>query len=152
MTKILGLAKNVTTYRVIYGDTDQMGVVYYANYLRWFESGRSELLRQIGLPYGEIEEQGFHFPVSEVSCRYAQSARYDEIVKIETELSSVGRATLTFNYRIFRESDGALLATGSTRHACIDRAGRVSRIPGALENALKAGEQRTEVRDQKSDR
>lgn len=136
--------KNVTSYRVIYGDTDQMGVVYYANYLRWFESGRSELLRQIGLPYGKIEEQGFHFPVIEVSCRYAQSAHYDEVIKIETELSSLGRATLTFHYRISRETDDALLATGSTRHACIDHAGRVSRVPKALENALK-------VRDQKSD-
>ena len=74
--KPFNLAKNVTTYRVIYGDTDQMGVVYYANYLRWFESGRSELLRQIGLPYGKIEEQGFHFPVTEVSCRYAQTDRH----------------------------------------------------------------------------
>ena len=61
MTKPFAAVKNVTSYRVIYGDTDQMGVVYYANYLRWFESGRSELLRQIGLPYVKIEEQGFHF-------------------------------------------------------------------------------------------
>ena len=129
--------KNVTSYRVIYGDTDQMGVVYYANYLRWFESGRSELLRQIGLPYGKIEEQGFHFPVTEVSCRYAQSARYDELVKIETEVAEVGRATLIFNYRISRESDTALLATGSTRHACIDNAGRISRLPKTLKNSLK---------------
>jgi acyl-CoA thioester hydrolase len=136
MTKALASVKNVTSYRVIYGDTDQMGVVYYANYLRWFESGRSELLRQIGLPYGKIEEQGFHFPVTEVSCRYAHSARYDEVVKIETELSSLGRATLVFNYHVSRESDGTLLATGSTRHACIDQAGRLSRIPKTLENAL----------------
>ena len=136
MRKPLAVRKSVTTVRVIYGDTDQMGVVYYANYLRWFESGRSELLRQIGLPYGKIEEQGLHFPVTEVSCRYAQSARYDEIIKIETELAVVGRATLTFNYRISRETDDALLATGSTRHACIDHAGRVSRLPKGLENAL----------------
>ncbi|MGN6716549.1 MAG: acyl-CoA thioesterase, partial [Candidatus Binatia bacterium] len=55
--------KKITSYRVIYGDTDQMGVAYYANYLRWFEQGRSEFLRQIGLPYSIIEQQGFHFPV-----------------------------------------------------------------------------------------
>jgi acyl-CoA thioester hydrolase len=152
MTKPFAAVKNVTSYRVIYGDTDQMGVVYYANYLRWFESGRSELLRQIGLPYVKIEEQGFHFPVTEVSCRYAQSARYDEVVKIETELSALGRATLTFNYRVFRESDDSLLATGSTRHACIDHAGRVSRIPKALENALGNRDQRTELTDQKPER
>ena len=146
------MVKNVFSYRVIYGDTDQMGVVYYANYLRWFESGRSELLRQIGLPYGKIEEEGFHFPVTEVSCRYAQSARYDEVVRIETELSALGRATLTFNYRVSRQSDDTLLATGSTRHACIDHAGRVSRLPKAVENALKNGDQRSDVKDQTPDR
>src|SRR2546422_7597860 len=140
---------NVTSYRVIYGDTDQMGVVYYANYLRWFETGRSELLRHMGLPYGKIEEQGFHFPVTEVSCRYAQSARYDEVIKIETELAVVGRATLIFNYRIARQIDDVLLATGSSKHACIDRTGRVSRLPKALANALQAVQDKSEVRHQK---
>jgi acyl-CoA thioester hydrolase len=130
--------KNVTSYRVIYGDTDQMGVVYYANYLRWFEKGRAEWLRQIGLPYGEIEQQGFHFPVAEVSCHYSHPARYDEVVKIETELAELGRASLTFSYRIMRETDDVLLATGSTKHACIDHAGRVARIPKILEKALAA--------------
>ena len=128
--------KNITSYRVIYGDTDQMGVVYYANYLRWFEKGRAEWLRQIGLPYGMIEQQGFHFPVTEVSCRYTHPDRYDEVVKIETELAELNRATLTFNYRITRETDDVLLATGSTKHACIDHAGHVSRIPKILEPAL----------------
>lgn len=130
--------KNVTSYRVIYGDTDQMGVVYYANYLRWFEKGRAEWLRQIGLPYSEIERQGFHFPVAEVSCHYSHPARYDEIVKIETELAELGRATLTFNYRITRETDDVLLATGSTKHACIDHAGHVARIPRMLDDAIAA--------------
>jgi len=100
MKKPLTRFKKITSYRVIYGDTDQMGVVYYANYLRWFEKGRSEWLRQIGLPYGEIEQQGFHFPVAEVSCHYSHPARYDEVVKIETELAELGRATLTFSYRV----------------------------------------------------
>ena len=130
--------KNVTSYRVIYGDTDQMGVVYYANYLRWFEKGRAEWLRQIGLPYGEIERQGFHFPVAEVICRYSNSAHYDEVVKIETELAELGRATLRFSYRITRETDDVLLATGSTKHACIDRGSRMARIPKILEDALAA--------------
>jgi acyl-CoA thioester hydrolase len=130
--------KNVTSYRVIYGDTDQMGVVYYANYLRWFEKGRAEWLRQIGLPYGEIEQKGFHFPVAEVTCRYLHPSRYDEIVMIETELAELGRASLTFSYRIMRETDDVLLATGSTKHACIDHAGRMARIPKILEEALAA--------------
>ena len=128
---------NVTSYRVIYGDTDQMGVVYYANYLRWFERGRSEFLRQIGLPYSTIEQQGFHFPVTEVNCRYANSARYDDVVRIETELTELGRASLSFSYRIARDADHDLLATGRTKHACIDHAGKVARIPASLLDALK---------------
>jgi len=129
---------NVTNYRVIYGDTDQMGVVYYANYLRWFERGRSEFLRQIGLPYSTIEQQGFHFPVTEVSCRYANSARYDDVIRIETDLAELGRASLSFVYRISRESNNDLLATGRTKHACIDQAGKVTRIPTMLLDALEA--------------
>jgi len=131
---------NITSYRVIYGDTDQMGVVYYANYLRWFERGRSELLRQLGLPYAAIEAQGYHFPVVEVSCRYNQSARYDDVVRIETALAELGRASLTFTYRIWRESDHSLLATGSTKHACVDRRARAIRMPKILENAVKAAQ------------
>ncbi|MSP39263.1 MAG: acyl-CoA thioesterase [Deltaproteobacteria bacterium] len=138
MKSALPTIKNRTEYRVIYGDTDQMGIVYYANYLRWFERGRSEFLRQVGLPYGMIEEQGFHFPVTEVSCRYAISARYDDIVLIETELNELGRASLTFNYRIFRHSNNDLLASGSTKHACIAHSGKVSRIPKILIEALQS--------------
>ena len=129
---------NVTSYRVIYGDTDQMGVVYYANYLSWFERGRSEFLRQIRLPYSTIERQGFHFPVTEVHCRYANSARYDDVVRIETELAELGRASLSFVYRITRETNQDLLATGRTKHACIDQAGKVTRMPAMLLDALKA--------------
>ena len=136
--KSAGKIINVTSYRVIYGDTDQMGVVYYANYLSWFERGRSEFLRQIGLPYSFIEQQGFHFPVTEVHCRYANSARYDDDVQIETELIELGRASLSFNYRITRETNQDLLATGTTKHACIDQTGKVTRIPTMLLDAVKA--------------
>ena len=129
---------NVTSYRVIYGDTDQMGVVYYANYLRWFERGRSELLRQIGVAYQAIERQGFHFPVAEVTCRYLQPARYDDVITIGTELVSVRRTILLFDYKISRETDQAVLAVGATKHACVDRAGRLVRIPPLLANALAA--------------
>ena len=121
--------KNLTSYRVIYGDTDQMGVVYYANYLRWFEKGRSEFLRQIGLPYTQIEGSGCYFPVTEVSCRYFKSARYDDLITIATQVTSFGRATLNFEYAISRESDTSSLASGSTRHACVDADGRISAHP-----------------------
>ena len=129
--------KNIATYRIIYGDTDQMGVAYYANYLRWFEMGRSELLRMIGLPYGTIEAQGFHFPVTEVTCRYAQSARYDDLIEIETEIAGIGRATFFCNYTVRRCADSARLASGSTKHACVDRNGRVVRLPQILLTAIK---------------
>ncbi len=128
---------NLTSYRVIYGDTDKMGVVYYANYLRWFERGRSEFLRASGVPYGEIEAQGIHFPVVEVNCRYAQPARYEDLVLIETRLASVSRATLIFTYRILRDGEEGPLATGSTKHACINAAGKVLRIPDDLLRILQ---------------
>jgi acyl-CoA thioester hydrolase len=91
------MQKNLAPYRVIYGDTDQMGVVYYANYLRWFEMGRTELLRQIGATYSSVEEAGFFFPVTEVSCRYHKPARFDDEITVETALTALGRATLDFS-------------------------------------------------------
>ena len=130
--------KTIVTYRIIYGDTDQMGVAYYANYLRWFEIGRTELLRQIGIPYASIEEKGLRFPVTEVSCRYFRPSRYDDVITIETALTSLGRVTLTFSYRLLRKEDGALIASGWTKHACVDQQGEIARIAGDLENALKA--------------
>ena len=131
------MGKNLASYRVIYGDTDQMGVVYYANYLRWLEMGRTELLRQIGTPYHSIEEMGFFFPVIEVSCRYLKPARFDDEIMIETSLTALNRATLDFTYKISRKNDSQLLAEGWTRHACVDQEGKVTKISSALENALK---------------
>lgn len=131
--------KNTTSYRVIYGDTDQMGVVYYANYLRWFERGRSELLRQIGCPYGQIESKGYHFPVTELSCRYFKPVHYDDLITIETRLTALRRATLTFQYNIFRQGEGEPLAMGSSTHACITAGGRIARIPLDLANLLASG-------------
>lgn len=131
-----GQVLNRVSYRVLYGDTDKMGVVYYANYLRWFERGRGEFLRQLGIPYLSIEQRNIQFPVIEVSCRYFRSARYDELVMIETQLLSLARATLSFSYRILRETDSFLLATGSTKHACINSRGRIQRIPADLWSAF----------------
>ena len=132
------MKKNLASYRVIYGDTDQMGVAYYANYLRWFEMGRTELLRQIGMPYSSIEEMGFFFPVTEVSCRYLKPARFDDEIIIETTLAALSRVTFDFSYKIERKNDGQLLAEGWTRHACVDREGKATKISPALESTLKA--------------
>lgn len=130
--------RTLASYRVIYGDTDQMGVAYYSNYLRWFEIGRTELLRQTGVPYKSIESQGLYFPVTEVSCRYFRPARYDDNIVIETTLTSLGRVTLTFSYRILRKEDSVLIASGWTKHACVDDKGEVTKIPPALQPTLKA--------------
>jgi acyl-CoA thioester hydrolase len=128
---------NVTSYRVIYGDTDKMGIVYYANYLRWFEGGRSEFLRACSVPYGDIEARGIHFPVVEANCRYANPARYEDLILIETRLGSLSRASLVFTYRILRDGEDAPLASGYTRHACINAAGKVLRIPTDLLRILE---------------
>jgi acyl-CoA thioester hydrolase len=131
------MQKNLAPYRVINGDNHQMGVVYYANYLRWFEMGRTELLRQIGATYSSVEEAGFFFPVTEVSCRYLKPARFDDEIIVETKLTALGRAVLDFSYKITRKNDGEILAEGWTRHACVDGKGKLAKISQALASTLK---------------
>lgn len=130
--------RNLTPYRIIYGDTDQMGVAYYANYLRWFEMGRTEFLRDIGIPYASVEKSGVYFPVTEVSCRYFRPAHYDERITIETTLTSLGGVTLTFCYRVYRRDDEVLLASGWTKHACVDPKGQITKMPPSLKDPLRA--------------
>jgi acyl-CoA thioester hydrolase len=129
-----------TQLRVIYGDTDQMGVVYYANYLRFFEAGRNEFIRAKGLRYRDFEARHrLALPVVEAAVRYQVPARYDDLVAVETSLSEVRRASARFDYRLVRD-DGALLATGHTIHACVDLEGRLQRMPKELLDRLSAGE------------
>jgi acyl-CoA thioester hydrolase len=124
--------------RVLYGDTDQMGVVYYANYLRWFEAGRNALCREREVPYGELEAAGFALPVVEAQASYRRPARYDDLVRIETEVAVAGRTRLRFDYRIFREGDETLLCTGHTVHALVGRDGRPVRLPPDVVSRLGA--------------
>jgi acyl-CoA thioester hydrolase len=129
-----------TSLRVIYGDTDQMGVVYYANYLRFFEAGRNEFIREKGLRYRDFEASySLRLPVTEAAVRYQQPARYDDLLRLETSLEQIRRASASFVYRLLRE-DGLLLATGRTVHACIDLDGKVRRLPEELVRRLSAGE------------
>jgi acyl-CoA thioester hydrolase len=128
-----------TELRVIYGDTDQMGVVYYGNYLRFFEAGRNEFIRAKGLRYRDFEEAyALRLPVVDAQVSYRSPARYDDLVAVETSLAEVRRASARFEYRIVR--DGELLATGSTVHACVDLDGRVRRMPRELLARLSVGE------------
>ena len=129
-----------TELRVIYGDTDQMGVVYYANYLRYFEAGRNEFIRAKGLRYRDFEEAyALRLPVTEASVRYQQPARYDDLLRLETALEEIRRVSARFAYRLLRD-DGQLLATGRTVHACVDLEGKLRRLPEALVTRLSAGE------------
>lgn len=127
-----------TDIRVIYGDTDQMGVVYYANYLRYFEAGRNEYIRAMGLRYRDFEAQfRLMLPVVEAQVSYRVPARYDDLVTVETYVAEVRRASARFEYRIVR--DGEIMATGHTLHACVDLEGRVTRMPRELVERLGAG-------------
>jgi acyl-CoA thioester hydrolase len=118
-----------TTCRVIYGDTDRMGQAYYGNYFRWFEIGRTELFRELGLSYRAIEERGFFLPVSECRAKYSLPALYDEVIVIETSVDGSVKGGIKFDYRIFREDGRTLLAEGFTKHAFVDTSGRVVRPP-----------------------
>ena len=127
-----------TEARVTYAETDAMGIVYYANYLRWFEVGRTELMRSLGIAYKEMEEQGAFLPVSEVFCKYHASARYDDVMIIETSVDFLKRASIQFAYRISRKSDGTQLVTGTTLHAFVDRGGSIVKVPAALRAKLNS--------------
>ena len=137
-------ARSQAEQRVLYGDTDAMGVAYYANYLKWFEIGRTELFRREGTSYRALEERGCFLPVYEAYCRYLKSAHYDEIIQIETRFSLAGKARLRFDYRLFRKESGELLAEGYTVHVCTDKNGRVLRPPpylsGLFEKMMDEGE------------
>jgi acyl-CoA thioester hydrolase len=129
-----------TDIRVIYGDTDRMGVVYYANYLRYFEAGRTEFLRAKGLSYRDFEETArLLLPVVEAGVAYRLPARYDDLLAVETSLTEARRASARFGYRVLR--DGDLLATGHTVHACVDLEGRIRRMPGDLLARMSVGEE-----------
>jgi acyl-CoA thioester hydrolase len=108
--------------RVRYAETDQMGVVYHSNYLVWFEVGRVELIRQMGLNYKQMEEEdGCGISVVDVHVRYRAPARYDDELVIETRLLAARGAVIKFGYRILRISDGILLSEGETVHVCVGK-------------------------------
>ena len=124
------------THRVLYGDTDQMGVVYYSNYLRFFEGARNEWIRALGLAYAEIEARGVLLPVLEVGVRFLQPARYDDVLEIGLKVSHT-RVKIRFDYVIKRQGGGVgPLCLGHTVHACVGRDGRPTRAPEWLLQAL----------------
>jgi acyl-CoA thioester hydrolase len=120
--------------RVIFGDTDQMGVVYYANYLRYFESARAAYWRDLGKSYKDLVEWGIALPVVEAHCDYKRPAHYEDLLVVETRVSELRGASLRFAYRVMRGAE--LLAEGHTRHAVIGTDGRPKALPDALRAAV----------------
>jgi acyl-CoA thioester hydrolase len=125
--------------RVRYAETDQMGVVYHANYLVWFEVGRVEFMRAHGLSYKEMEEEeGCMIAVAEATVRYKAPARYDEELVVETRLVSARGSLIRFGYRVVREADGVLLCEGDTVHVVVGRDMKRRRMPGKYGERLAA--------------
>jgi acyl-CoA thioester hydrolase len=117
--------------RVRYAETDQMGVAYYANYLVWFEVGRSEFCRERGFRYLDLEALGYKLVVVDVHCRYRSSARYDETVVVRTRLKDANRRMITFRYQILRkDQQEEVIAEGETQHICVDSKGKTKSLPG----------------------
>ena len=126
------MLSNFTKVRVLYADTDAMGVVYHTNYIRWFEHGRNELMRQLGVAYTELEKLSLNLPLTKVSCNYLMSARYDQLLTVETKFDYIKRASIRFNSRIWDENREKLFVEGYTIHACTNNEGKIRRIPQLL--------------------
>ena len=127
---------NRFTCRVRYGDTDRMGYAYYANYLRWFEIGRSELFRSLGITYREIEDKGILLPVAEAFCKYLTPARYDDSIIIETTIDSDVKGAMKFDYLILSEDGLKKVAEGYTKHPFVTPEGKVTRPPKFLRDFI----------------
>jgi acyl-CoA thioester hydrolase len=126
------MAASVSSLRVRYAETDKMGVVYYANYLVWFEVARADLLRSLGWSYREMELAGVSLPVIEAQCTYQRPARYDDEIEIRTEGRLLSPVRMEFEYQVIRTQDSSVVATGKTVHAALNPSGRPCRLPGRV--------------------
>jgi acyl-CoA thioester hydrolase len=128
----LATSAHVTHLRVRYAETDQMGVVYYANYFVWMEVGRVELVRSLGLNYRDLEHfHGLYLSVIEANCRYVSPARYDQQIAVETRVTKATERTVEFGYRILSLDPDRLLAEGATRHIWLNRDWKPARLPAS---------------------
>lgn len=135
-----------TTLQVRYAETDQMGIVYYANHFVWFEIGRTDFCRQQGFAYRDMEERdGLYIIVAEARCRYKAPARYDEEILVRTRLRACRKRVLVFGYEICRAANGELLAEGETVHVITDREGRPQVLPDKYRQLLTARARQTKA-------
>lgn len=129
--------------KVRFVETDMMGVVHHSNYFRWFEMARVEYLRQAGVLLNDLMDDNIVFPITDVDCKYRMSARFDDSILIEAVLTEVSKVKMVFTYRVVREHDGALLATGRTQNAFTNKQGKIIRLPdnyfSRLSSPLSAG-------------
>lgn len=131
------LRETVSEVRVRYAETDQMGVVYHANYLIWCEIGRTDFIRSLGTPYAQLERDGVMLAVSEASLRYHASARYDDPIRIYTRLSNVRSRAITFTYRIVNADTNTLLVSASTGLISLSADGRLTSLPTVVRVMLE---------------
>lgn len=124
--------------KVRFAETDMMGVVHHANYFRWFEMGRVEFLKHAGVYLLDLMDAGILFPITDVSCQYRASARFDDGIVIETTMAELNKVKMVFNYRVVREADGVVLAAGRTQNAFTDTNGKVMRLPAEYYDRLQA--------------
>ena len=122
-------------HRVTYAETDRMGFVYYANYLVYFEIGRTEYIRSSGMAYKDLEDMGYMLPVLSASCKYHKPARYDDILTIRTTITEFKGIRLGFSYEILR--DGIKLVEGTTNHAFVDTEGRPRKLSPEIQEKIK---------------
>lgn len=119
-----------TIYHVNFFDTDAMKVAHHSNYIRWFEIGRVELLKKVGITLDEIMEDGYVFPIVEVSCKYLKSAHFDDYIRIETTPHSLTKAKMEFRYQLFNDETNDLLVEGFTRNVFTKKSdGKIARLP-----------------------
>ena len=124
--------------RVRFVETDLMGVVHHSNYLRWFEMARVEYLRTADVLLPDLIADGILFPITDVQCKYRQSAYFDEKIRVEARLVDFSRAKLCFAYRVVRETDNVLLAEGTTQNVFTDDKGRIIRLPQLYFDRIEA--------------
>lgn len=124
-------------YRVRYGDTDKMGISYYANYLVWFEAARTEYFRKLGLPYTECEKKGYYLPVVEAGIKYKGSSTYDDLLIVRTSVSELKLSAMRFEYQVFHGTTKALLTTGFTVHVFVDEKMKPVRMPEEVSGVVK---------------
>jgi len=123
--------------RVRYAETDQMGIVYYANYLVWFEAARTNFLREIGLSYRTLEKQGIFLPVVETYAKYISPAFYEDEISVELWIKEIRNASLVICYNVKRVSDNKLLTIGYTKHTVLNKEKKIIKVPDVLKKKIK---------------